>query len=1314
VGAIGRIFGRGRAIENILKKAEDSFGKGEWDNSAHFASDVRAKINLQNPGKHSIELLRAYYLEIASHYKNGELDAALPLIDEAFNQPEGLGDIAKLLSEIAAEHSEPGVVKILERAVKKLPDNNHIALALCYIYIDMEHFDEDTTPLFRRMYKRVPDNSKIVFGLAMTLQKQKKYDRTSLGIYRRAFHDYSTNQDILYALARTYASQSPPVSEALPVIERALKFFPDEDSFQKAKILILANLPSLTENQVTILVENYKKTRDEQLASKLVNHLLASHADDEDACRVYEAVWHDHQKKITLLSILAERYRVANRRDKDAMEVFQAFFDEMPRERENTIYLARRYAENSDGSETAILVYQQALKDRGTANLDNVVIALANAFLALKKTSEDAARVFRMAHVLEPENFSYLLAIKDAALSGGRMDGERADPVIEYINHPDASKKTALAISQKLGPILAKDGRNDNAARSVYSLNVEYKISSEDEEKLLVDALVREKDAKLRDIPLLERVYERRQTDDLALVLTGIYSETGEPSEKRLPVVIKALQKDPANRKIAGWALPFMLNHHGQDDSYFPLFADLISKGHLAAAKGIKSGVLASTATRIARDRIREAKYPEAVNILGEAFKFEKSPIVQYLLGVSYQGAGDYKTGLEIFRDLLKSDKQNVAYAYRVAVLKLLSGDIKGAIKDLNDLTKRSPDHPMLHLRMGMVSELEGKPDDALAEYEKITSGDNSILAFADYRKGIIYCTMGEWEKGLKSLERASGGGVTSPALENARLRARLTLADIDIQNNALDSAERRLMKICAYKVHPWPMLASERLLRLALHHLDKNKSEPARRLIEAAVSTNVRDARTSSLLAMLDISSGRPKAALERLESVLNLRDKVGAELAHRIWCVICLKLGRHDDARDASEWLLAHKSEDAPKFRFLAVWRDPVVVDWPPAVENFTYDNLETEIGFPVGLIGRMAYKRADYAGGAKFLEKYYKDESKPDRIEAEFLLGLMYIKQKKPNLGLHYWSHILTEGHRALPENQRVDNLTLLGYHFLEHGEADKCREAFRLAQEAGASKEEIKRAVAFSHLHAGFLAAKTDNMQSAIREWEIILESDPDNWQALQNLGIAYFWINDDAKSMFYFDKLYTICEHSPELIDDENYTFIFEETRKMINQLVSFTQTSRARVEVKREMLLDEIQSANRHYWTLNVKKGITSLEAQADYFRLVKIYNPEKYPRDFMVLEKAYEFFNKPGLLKKNEQMVFNSFHFRFLSLEEAGGLSEIPPSPQIVDYLRNQLDPNKQVNFTRLLEDSLGRQDVIPELDTTPDLNVPDYLASW
>ncbi len=61
----------------------------------------------------------------------------------------------------------------------------------------------------------------------------------------------------------------------------------------------------------------------------------------------------------------------------------------------------------------------------------------------------------------------------------------------------------------------------------------------------------------------------------------------------------------------------------------------------------------------------------------------------------------------------------------------------------------------------------------------------------------------------------------------------------------------------------------------------------------------------------------------------------------------------------------------------------------------------------------------------------------------------------------------------------------------------------------------------------------------------------------------------------------------------------------------------------------RDIIQDNIESANKVYWSLNLRKGDTFKEAEVNYFRLIKIYNPERYPDEFKEIEAAYAFFKK-------------------------------------------------------------------------------------
>jgi DnaJ-class molecular chaperone len=52
--------------------------------------------------------------------------------------------------------------------------------------------------------------------------------------------------------------------------------------------------------------------------------------------------------------------------------------------------------------------------------------------------------------------------------------------------------------------------------------------------------------------------------------------------------------------------------------------------------------------------------------------------------------------------------------------------------------------------------------------------------------------------------------------------------------------------------------------------------------------------------------------------------------------------------------------------------------------------------------------------------------------------------------------------------------------------------------------------------------------------------------------------------------------------------------------------------------------VDYFQQANQFYWILGLSKNASKGQIEKSYFRLVKIFNPERHASDFMLLEDAY------------------------------------------------------------------------------------------
>jgi curved DNA-binding protein CbpA len=68
-------------------------------------------------------------------------------------------------------------------------------------------------------------------------------------------------------------------------------------------------------------------------------------------------------------------------------------------------------------------------------------------------------------------------------------------------------------------------------------------------------------------------------------------------------------------------------------------------------------------------------------------------------------------------------------------------------------------------------------------------------------------------------------------------------------------------------------------------------------------------------------------------------------------------------------------------------------------------------------------------------------------------------------------------------------------------------------------------------------------------------------------------------------------------------------------------------------------MVDYYQRANQFYWILGLSKNATKGQIEKSYFRLVKIFDPERHASDFMLLEDAYA--NLTNLRKRERIDIF-------------------------------------------------------------------------
>jgi tetratricopeptide (TPR) repeat protein len=368
-----------------------------------------------------------------------------------------------------------------------------------------------------------------------------------------------------------------------------------------------------------------------------------------------------------------------------------------------------------------------------------------------------------------------------------------------------------------------------------------------------------------------------------------------------------------------------------------------------------------------------------------------------------------------------------------------------------------------------------------------------------------------------------------------------------------------------------------------------------------------------------------------------------------------------------------------------------------------------------FSLGFIGSLFLKGGEYAMGIGFFDRAFKELKRgQDKLEADYFLGLFHIKARKEKVGLHHWRNIqdIKDTGDLQPDILNQIHLSLF-LHFLDNYFISEAQEALNRIKPNGEIDLDI--ASLYLHLQKGYLEAKANNYDAACREWEHALSMFPSNWMLNQNLALAKVLLGKEEEAASHFNVLINELEKGGEQVFGHVYNFLFEESRKIFNHLVSFRTGAIQQIEAKRDIIKDNILSANKAYWSLNLRKGDGFKEAEQHYFRLVKIYNPERYPDEFKEIESAYAFFKKEGHLRKNEQLVFNSFDLlRFIEMGSKFVKSEIPEFPSVRKFIN---DFTRPARFFDLGQEVRKAREAVsglkPEIPG-PEYTLNDWLMDW
>ena len=214
-------------------------------------------------------------------------------------------------------------------------------------------------------------------------------------------------------------------------------------------------------------------------------------------------------------------------------------------------------------------------------------------------------------------------------------------------------------------------------------------------------------------------------------------------------------------------------------------------------------------------------------------------------------------------------------------------------------------------------------------------------------------------------------------------------------------------------------------------------------------------------------------------------------------------------------------------------------------------------------------------------------------------------------------------------------------------------------------------------------------RKDQLKLAQEEWKKALTYDPNSALLQQNFAIACLMLDNFEEATGQFRKLGRMWQ----ALIDKNPRANAKLSKGLVHlqKMLSTIEVLKERPEfdlnkIRAEDWIDFYQRANQFYWILGLQKGATPLQIEREYFRLIKIFNPERHAEDFMLVEESYtNLFKNPERRDMLDLMVFNPLSLaelrtRLTRVPQDGQVSferlDLPASVPPPDF--SQLKPRK------------------------------------
>ena len=1229
---------------------------------------------LKSLGKHE-EALRAYREAVLQEEKlerSEVLSEALAFISEhKLFIPDGeeifrrklrrdpkdtrtLLNLAKVL--VKREKLSPEDFELIERAAEEFPMWTGGSELICRYYLEQGRDDEKALAVYKSAWSNHPEDKELARVLRDTLVKHAARDDFALGFYEKWLSEHEDPEVLrIYSNEKIRRGQ---ISEfSAPFIEQAVEQgLVDKDLLRKLADVVLSGTRKFLPKGVWAERLYQAGLREGRLIGEYAETLVELERLDEEARQIYEAALRHHDLSRRAVYLLTQQLTAVEEVSPFAAKVYEEFINLFPDRADDKLYwlLSREYIRQKRVDEGARQIYHRAL-DYDPSDPE-IIELLAHSYAQTLDTSEEAIEVYNRAFALLP--------------NGHPLKVELAQILLDVrLRQSQYDQKTLRLIDFLLPRVKQEKRRSDlKLAQARCFLNLEF---TDQEAKEAYLELYRELGDKARENPRLIRI------------LAQIFIEEGadphtDPLVNEILNLAFDIDKFHSHPEIAFRLLPDLLREEELSRRTLQMVVRAFDADPDRLVDLLRQAGKVEVLSQITQFYMQHFNFEQAAKAARVAFEVSSTDLNRFSLAKVLILEGKAKEALKHLTKI-KQDSLRPQVEYWKAVAYLALGEPANALSLLERAVEMglevSP--ALITIRRGNALELKGDLSAAKELYYRALEqkGGDTFRRWVEIQRGVIMLKENDSQGAERHFERILEQNPRGRAENRFLAVCKLIQAAELLRREDYESAARLVAN------RDFRARADERLIELATHLLwaygepaffDANY-QLAILLYEACYKLDPERARNLYFLALAYHLLGvYPQALLyyQRLE-----------------WGLHPIELERNQAYcyMEAKQWSKAWKV-----FADLIQRGGMLERDYPLLYRAFLLDH-ETRgerrfarLDLPdQGLVGAAIYlKDGTLEKAQQILEHLLKDKERQSDPHLLWYLGKLHAERGEKEVAVHYWRQLVEVSQNHPDFKARRDRVLLeLGLAFLDAGYAEEAMEIWeelrKLWEKQGRLKDMhqvlAKLYAATLSLNA-FQLARRDQLSVAIEEWKKALKYDNRNQEIIQNLAIAQLSAGRYEDALATFERLKGLLERQVEgsrvPAELARKLKTLDELIRDLHKLPELDQYSIERINL--ESKIDLYRRVHRMYAILGLTKQASPSQVEREYFRLIKIYNPERHAEDFMLIEEAYENLTNPARREVLDLFAFNPVSVKDLRVqisaeEGAVGIFEVlPPEVEI------------------------------------------------